>query len=320
MKKIILYGTAAAFFFSSTFAINRWLNVEEGGHWYWTASLRYIYVFIFLSLLICIKNGVATFKETLNCFIKYWSFWIVSGGIGFGLFYLFICYAASFSPGWVLATSWQCTILATPLVIMFLGKQVSNRGILYLIMMFFGIVLVNFDEFKSIQLIDLKSVLPIIIAAFCYPLGNTLCKYASEGKFENYRIDKFDISNNVFCQILMMTLGAFPILFLAWVIFSPPLPNTSQLYSVAFIAISTGVIATSLLYKARQLSKDSSFALAAADGTQAAEAPLALLWELAFFGVLMPSILGVVGLLLVALGIILFYTSNIKLKKTDFEL
>ena len=113
MKKIILLGIAAAFFFSSTFAINRWLNVQQGGHWYWTACLRYVYVFIFLSLIVLFYNGVKAYKETIQCFFSFWYFWIIAGGIGFGLFYLSLCYAASYSAGWVLATTWQLTILMT---------------------------------------------------------------------------------------------------------------------------------------------------------------------------------------------------------------
>lgn len=313
MSKIIIFGVAAAFFFSSTFAINRWLNVEQGGHWYWTASLRYFYVFIFMSILILVTGGFKEYRETIKCFIKFWYFWIIAGGIGFGVFYLALCYAASFSAGWVLATTWQTTILATPLVILLLGKRISSRGWMYLIMMFLGIVFVNFDEFNSFSEIDLNSILPILIAAFCYPLGNTLCKYASEGEYARFRIDEFKVSQNVFSQILMMTLGAFPVLLIAWFILSPPLPVFSQYYSIAFVALSTGVIATSFLYKARQLAKDSTFALAAADGTQSTEAPLALFWEFMFFGTVLPTTTGVIGLFLVVLGIILFYHSNIKL-------
>lgn len=314
MKKIILLGIAAAFFFSSTFAINRWLNVQQGGHWYWTACLRYVYVFIFLSLIVLFYNGVKAYKETIQCFFSFSHFWIIAGGIGFGLFYMSLCYAASFSSGWVLATTWQLTILMTPLVIIILGNKISSRGVIYLLTMFFGIVLVNLNEFHDISSINLKSVIPIAFAAFCYPLGNTLCKYACDGRYSKFRIDKFSISKNVFSQILLMTLGASPILLIVGVIVSPPVPTFTQVYSTAFIAMTTGVVATSFLYKARQLSQNNTFALAAADGTQAAEAPLALFWEWLLFAGLLPSITGFLGLGFVIIGIVLFYRSNVNLK------
>ncbi len=255
--------------------------------------------------------------DTIKCFFSYWYFWIIAGGVGFGLFYLSLCYAASYSAGWVLATTWQLTILMTPLVIIILGNSVSLKGIVYLLIMFSGIVLVNIDEFTKISSINLKSILPITIAAFCYPFGNTLCKYACEGRYTKIPVNKFSISKNVFSQILLMTLGAFPILAIAGIIISPPKPITSQLYSTAFIALSTGVVATSLLYKARQLSQNNTFALAAADGTQAAEAPLALFWEWLIFGGLLPSMVGFSGLSLVILGIILFYRSKVNLKSKN---
>lgn len=310
MKKIIFFGILAAFFFSSTFAINRWLNVDEGGHWFWTACLRYVYVFIYLSLISITFNGLESYKQTVKCFFLYWYFWIFAGGIGFGMFYLLLCYAASYSAGWVLATTWQLTIIMTPIVIFILGNKVSIHGIIFLIAMFVGILFVNYEEFSSIFLINSKSIVPIALAAFCYPLGNTLCKYACEGRFHKIPIDKFYISKNVFSQIILMTLGASPILFLVGLFVIPPLPTNSQLFSTAFIALSTGVIATSLLYKARQLSGNNSFALSAADGTQAAEAPLALFWEWLFFNGTLPSYVGYFGLSLVILGIVLFYRSN----------
>lgn len=319
MKKIVLLGIAAAFFFSSTFAINRWLNVEQGGHWYWTASLRYIYVFLYLSIISFFPNGFKIYKETIICFFDYWYFWIFTGGIGFGLFYLSLCYAASYSPGWVLATTWQITILMTPLVIRILGYKVPTRGIVYLLIMFLGILLVNYDEFTSIFLIDLKSVIPITFAAFCYPLGNTLCKYACEGKYKKFPINKYSISNNVFSQILMMTMGAFPVLLFFWIFTSPPAPTYTQFYSIAFIALFTGVIATSLLYQARKSALQNALALSAADGTQAAEAPLALFWEWSIFNGLLPSVFGIVGLILVILGIFLFYNSQIILNTPNEE-
>ncbi len=313
MKRIIVFGVIAAFFFSSTFAINRWLNVQEGGHWFWTASLRYLYVFFLLSILVVVFYGVNKYTQTLKCFFKYWYFWVFSGGIGFGAFYLLLCYAASYSAGWVLATTWQITILMTPVIIFILGNKVSLKGIIFLIIMFSGILLVNYEEFKSIALIDLKSILPITVAAFCYPLGNTLCKYGCEGRYKRMPIHDFEISQNIFSQILLMAMGSLPILIVVGVLVSPDNPTYSQVYCTAIVALLTGVIATSCLYKARQLSRDNPFALSAADGTQAFEAPLALFWEWLLFNGVLPSFIGYIGLSLVIIGIVLFYRTNIDL-------
>jgi len=311
MKKIIPLGIAAALFFSITFAINRWLNFVEGGHWYWTASLRYIYTAVLISILIIVKYGFRTFSDTLRCFARYWYFWLLAGGVGFGCFYLFLCYAASYSPGWVLATTWQLTILMTPVVLWLFRDKVGTRGILYLALMFVGILLVNYHQFSNVTSEIWYSVLPIAAAAFCYPFGNTLCKFACEGKLKRFPINTESVATNVFSQVLLMVLGALPVLFVVGIIVRPSAPTNSQLYSIVIIAIFTGVIATSLLYKARQLASN-AFELAAADGTQAGEPPLALFWEIVLFGATIPSAVGFTGLALVIIGIVLFYRSNIR--------
>lgn len=306
MKKVILLGLIAAFFFSNTFVINRWLNVEKNGHWYWTATLRYVYVFIFISLMTFISKGPKVYKQVIDCYLSFWHFWVFAGGVGFGLFYLALCFAASYSPGWVLATTWQLTILMTPVVIFLLGEKVPYRGIIYLLIMFTGILLVNYDEFAYISQIELNSIIPIAIAAFCYPLGNTLCKYACRGKYSKIGVNKFPASNNIFNQILMMTMGALPVLGIAWISINPPPPTIDQLYSTALIAILTGLIATGLFYQARKMSGDDSLKLSAVDGTQAAEAPLALFWEWLLFNGALPSEYGFLGLSFVVAGIFLF--------------
>jgi drug/metabolite transporter (DMT)-like permease len=311
MRKVFIYGFLAALFFSITFVINKWLSVDKGGHWYWTASLRYIFVLILLSLLILFKYGIKHYTDTLKCFIDNFLFWAFAGGIGFGIFYLSLCYASSYSEGWVLATTWQSTILFTPLVIYLLGNKVKLYGVFYLAIMFMGVCLVNSYAFQKSDTNILHSILPILLSAICYPLGNTLCKYACGGKYKSLTINKFEISQNVFSQILMMVLGAMPVLILAWFIFKPYSPTITQIEFVFIVAILTGVIATSLLYKARQLAGTDSNALAFADGTQSLEAPLALFWEYSIFGGKLPNYLGFIGLTLLCLGIFMFYKSNL---------
>ena len=47
MIRLMLTGLAAGLFFSSTFVLNRAMSLE-GGHWYWSAALRYFYMVILL--------------------------------------------------------------------------------------------------------------------------------------------------------------------------------------------------------------------------------------------------------------------------------
>ena len=43
MKKTLIYGILASFFFAFTFILNRSMNLA-GGYWMWAASLRYLFV------------------------------------------------------------------------------------------------------------------------------------------------------------------------------------------------------------------------------------------------------------------------------------
>lgn len=316
MKKIFLLGFLASLFFSITFAINSWLNIEQAGHWYWTATLRYVFVFLFLSLFIWLRYGQAQLIETGKCFITNYKFWILAGGIGFGLFYLALCYAASFSEGWVLASTWQCTILFTPLVIYILGDKVKLKGVVYLFVIFIGVILINSYAFAKINVFFLQSVVPILFAAFCYPLGNTLCKYACEGKYKKLTIHKYSVATNTFSQILMMVLGAIPVLLITGIIIRPIAPTTSQIQYVLIVAITTGVIATSLLYKARSLAGTNRTYLAFADGLQAFEVPFVLFWEVILFNTTLPNLVGKLGLLILFVGTVLFYTYNLNQNPT----
>jgi len=63
--------------------------------------------------------------------VRHWAFFTVAGTVGFGLFYGLICFAASFAPGWVVATTWQSTILFTPLVLLAFGRRVPLRGLAF---------------------------------------------------------------------------------------------------------------------------------------------------------------------------------------------
>ena len=100
-----------------------------GGHWAWTASLRFGYMLIFLILILLVTQGKKALIEVKNIFIQHWLFWIIAGSIGFGVFYSLISFSASYAAGWIMATTWQTTILATPIVLIFFGRKVPAKGL-----------------------------------------------------------------------------------------------------------------------------------------------------------------------------------------------
>ena len=97
MIRLILIGLLAGLFFSSTFILNRVMSLE-GGHWVWSASLRYGYMILFLMAWFLLFKGPGELKKVLKVFWKNLGFWSLAGTVGFGLFYALICYSADHAP------------------------------------------------------------------------------------------------------------------------------------------------------------------------------------------------------------------------------
>ncbi len=171
MFKLLGLGVLAALFFSSTFVLSRAMSLE-GGHWVWSASLRYLWMIVLLAggLLIAGRGGLLL--AALRLLRQHWRFWLLAGSVGFGVFYAGIAFAASYAPSWVVATTWQLTVLASPLVLLAYGRRVPWRGVVFTLLIFAGIVLVNLGQAQaaSWQAVALGA-LPVIVSAFAYPAG-----------------------------------------------------------------------------------------------------------------------------------------------------
>jgi drug/metabolite transporter (DMT)-like permease len=126
MIKLVSLGILSGAFFSATFILNEVMSVG-GGHWVWSASLRYFFTIFFLAVIILFSGGVKQLRGVLKLFYSYWQFWTVAGSIGFGGFYALICYSADFSPGWIVAATWQFTVVASLFVFMLFGRSFPGR-------------------------------------------------------------------------------------------------------------------------------------------------------------------------------------------------
>ncbi len=305
MTRLITIGSLAALFFSSTFVLNRAMSLQ-GGHWVWTASLRFGFMLIFLIALLLITQGKKALKDVKDIFLKHWMFWILSDSIGFGIFYSLITFSSQFAAGWIIATTWQTTILATPIVLIFFGRKVPTKGLLLTGIIFIGIVLVNIEHAALTSLREvLFSALPVLIAAFAYPIGNQLVWEARMG--QNPRIPKINhpILENGFARVLLLTLGSLPFWFLLLAITSPPPPSSEQLLSTALVALLSGVIATTLFLYARHLCIQ-PYEIAAVDATQSMEVVFSLIGEIIFLGGAFPGPLGMIGVALTIIGLIAY--------------
>lgn len=184
MIKLILLGLLAGALFSSTFVLNELMS-HAGGHWFWSASLRYAFMWLLLSVIITMQHGFGRLKELATLFRQHWQFWCVTGSIGFGIFYTGICYAADHVAGWVVAATFMFTVVTSLLVLLAFGQRFDKKFIAYAVLVFIGVVLVNVSEglrASAIQTVTSTSMndmlllgaLPALLAAFCYPIGNQL--------------------------------------------------------------------------------------------------------------------------------------------------
>ncbi len=184
MVRLILLGLLAGAFFSSTFILIE-LMITAGGHGFWSARLRYVFMWLIITLIITRQYGVDRIKELTTIFHQYWRFWCLTGSIGFGMFYTGICYAADHVAGWVVAATFMFTVVTSLLVLLAFGQRFDKKFIGYALLVFIGVVLVNVSEGLLASAVTdinatpmtqmlLYGALPALIAAFSYPIGNQL--------------------------------------------------------------------------------------------------------------------------------------------------
>lgn len=210
MVKLILLGLLSGAFFSSTFVLNEVMSAA-GGHWFWSASLRYAFMWLILTAIIIMQHGFGRITELMTIFRQHWGFWCITGSIGFGIFYTGICYAADHVAGWVVAATFMFTVVASLLVLLAFGQRFDKKFIAYALLVFAGVVLVNISEgLHAASLLDADAVpmkdmllygaVPALIAAFSYPIGNQLVWQVSynarKRSAEPTSIQKSDIQAN----------------------------------------------------------------------------------------------------------------------------
>ncbi|MEC1523283.1 multidrug resistance efflux transporter family protein [Neobacillus niacini] len=314
MKSIVL-GICAAFFFAFTFVLNASMELS-GGSWIWSASLRYLFMVPFLLCIVIIRKNLRPLLKEIKERPGKWLLWSF---VGFGLFYAPLCFAAAYSPGWLIAGTWQITIISgallTPLFfetiatkngpIQIRGK-IPFRGLVMSLIILLGIVLMQMEHAKQLSFENvLLGVVPILIASFAYPLGNRKMMDVSEGRLDAYQ------------RVLGMTLASLPfwILLSFYGLFTVGLPSGGQSLQSLLVALSSGVIATVLFFMATDMVRGNMQKLAAVEATQSMEVVFALVGELLFLSIPFPTLLSWIGIFVVILGMILHsYVTNKKVE------
>lgn len=300
LPKLIGLGLLAAAFFSTTFVVNRWMSLAEGP-WVWSAALRYVEMALLLAVWIALRRGP---RRLVTIWRFAWSrpgYWLLAGGVGFGVFYAGICFGADHVPGWIVAATFQATILAAPLVMLALGARVPLRGVAFVVLIFAGILVLNAHQFAlglTWQQVVLGA-LPVLVAAIAYPFGNQLVSRA------RHSFDLDGVLADPAAAVLVMTFGALPVLALLVAVAMPPPPTPGQIAGTFIIALFAGGIATSIFLYARNLSSD-PYRIAAVDATQAGEVGFAVIGEIVFLGAPLPDLMGWIGLAAITAGLVGF--------------
>lgn len=311
MGRLITIGVIAGLFFSTTFILNRLMSLQ-GGHWLWTASLRYFFMLVLLAVWFPVIGKSRLLRDLLLLYLRNWRFWTLAGTVGFGFFYALISYSSTFSPGWVVATTWQMTILATPIVLIGFGKRVPGAALVFSLLIFGGVVLVNVSQAERAPAGEiLLGAIPVLVAAFCYPLGNQLV-WEVQNSSHSF-LPKIDnpALNRPFAKVLLLTLGSLPFWLVMIAVLQPPAPSASQILQTAIVALFSGIIATGLFLYARQIAAN-SFELSAVDATQASEVVFALTGEILFMQGLAPNFYGWIGFVMTVLGLCLYICARNK--------
>ena len=299
MFKLLLLGLLAAALFSSNFVLNRAMSLG-GGHWVWSASLRYAETALLLAGWLLLRRGGEYLTGVLRLFLRRWVFWVLAGGTGYGVFYACLCFAADHAPAWITASTYQVTILMTPLVLRAFGRRVPVRGIVFLVLIFLGIIVINADRiFGGLSMAQvLAGVVPATIAAIAYPVGNQMLNEAryADGDESQYLKDAFT-------SVLLLTVGSLPVFAALVVVTRPPAPTVQQISATTVIAVLAGCGATTLFIYARNLSND-PYRIAVVDATQAGEAVFTLIGEMLILGAAWPDVPGWVGFAAMVTGLL----------------
>lgn len=259
----------------------------------WSAALRYLFMFVLLLPILIQKKRLSFCIQIIK---EAPLTWILYSTIGFGLFYAPLTFASNYGQSWLVAGCWQLTILAGILLTPLFGKKLPVKSLLLSALIIFGVFLIQYEQASTISVRQAcLSILPILVAAFAYPLGNRKMMEVCDGRLSTLE------------RVFTMTLCSLPfwIILSGFAVTASGLPGKSQIFQSFIVALMSGVIATILFFKATELTKHNSHQLAIIEATQAGEVLFSILGELLLLHGSMPNAIGMIGLGLIILGMVL---------------
>lgn len=290
--KILLIGLMASFFFSFTFILNRSMSLT-GGSFLWSSSLRYLFSLPLLFIIVAAGKRTKYIHNIIRSNLKQWILW---SSVGFGLFYLPLTFASDYGSSWLVAATWQFSIVAGILMNPLFGHRIPKKNLVVVIFILIGVFLLQVENISDFRISDtFFCLVPVIIAAISYILGNRKMMQVCPD------------SLNTIERIYGMTLCSLPF----WIIssisayFTYGAPSTSQFIQSLLVCIFSALTATILFFYATDLAKKSPHLLAIAESTIAGEVIFTILGGTIILHDPVPNLFGWIGLIIITSGIIL---------------
>lgn len=301
----IALALLSALFFTQTYLFNRAI-ASDGGHWAWTASLRYLITLPLLLPLMPWQGGTAPVLRALRAHPRQW---LGCSTIGFVGFYLLLSFAASSGPSWLVAGSFQFTVIAGMLCAPFIyrhahaddpRRRIPRTALAVGGLILAGVLLMQFGHAEGgLNGAGWLALLCVLVSAILYPLGNRLLLLHLERSGEELNATQRVFGMTLASQPLWVIVAGF-----AW--FQSGAPSLPQVMLAGGVALSAGVVATILFFQATGMVRNNPVALGATEAMQAAELLITMSLGVAFLGEAWPRGIALWGAGLVVLGIAAF--------------
>src|SRR5699024_802423 len=301
-----------ALFFSVTFILNRSMELD-GGSWVWSSSLRFFFMLPMLLIIVYFRSDVRQLfdhikKEPLS--------WILWSTIGFGLFYAPLTFSTVYGPGWLVAATFQITIIAGSLLVPFMSKKgeikqtIPIQSIFVSLIILAGVFLMQLEHASSVPVSAvILIVIPLVISAFAYPLVNRKTMALVNNELTTFQ------------RLLGMTICSMPF----WIVlsiygaFAHGPPSYSQVSQTFIVAVCSGIIATALFFYATEIVQNDNGKLAGVEATQSGEVVFALIGEMIILSMPLPNIVSIIGIILVIVGMLLHSLLSFILNKQKLQ-
>lgn len=296
----ILVALVSALFFTFTYVLNR-VAATSGGHWAWTAALRYLITLPLLAAVLPFAGGLGALPRALARHAGVWLLWSL---VGFGVFCACLTYAAASGPSWLVAGSFQVTVIAgmlmSPLIYDDARRRIPLPAFAAGLVVVAGVLLLQLAHADGrLDRAGWIALGCVVVSAFAYPLGNRMILL---------HLERTGTTLGTLQRVFGMTVMSLPawLALAVWGWLQAGPPSATQTLSAAGVAVTSGVIATVLFFAATEQVRTDPTALAAVEAMQATELLFATLLGVLFLGEAWPSGAALGGALLIVAGIVGF--------------